>query len=151
MAHAARFPDRVGPTRPPPPSLLRCHRSLSCWMRLDLKPSIKRVPLRVAKEAPPKHRNTKQKLGRSKIGEENSSGVLPVWSPSPPTTQPSSPWWRGSSPPLDYGFVAVAICISFNAIWAALHDYGHLCITFMMDLSMSNIWDCNHPLISVYE
>jgi hypothetical protein len=47
MAHATRFPGRMGPTHSP--LLLRCRRSLSHWMRLDLKPSIKRVPLRVAK------------------------------------------------------------------------------------------------------
>jgi hypothetical protein len=69
-------------------------------------------PCGLRKRAPPKHRNTKQKPGRSKIGGENSGGALPVWSPSLPMTLPSSPWWRGSSPPLDYGFVAVANYIS---------------------------------------
>jgi hypothetical protein len=32
-----------------PPSCLQCRRSSSLWLRLDLKPTIKRVPLRVAK------------------------------------------------------------------------------------------------------
>ena len=38
----------------------------------------------------------------------NSGGALPDRSPSSPSTSPPSPWWRGSSPPLDYWFVAVA-------------------------------------------
>jgi hypothetical protein len=111
MAHAARFLGRMAYPFPSPP-LLPCRRSLSRWMRLDLKPSIKRAPCGSQRGALLKHRNMKQKPGRSKIGGENSSGALPVWSPSPPMTLPSSPWWRGSSLPLDYGFVAVAICIS---------------------------------------
>jgi hypothetical protein len=49
---------RASPTRPDawatwglpvPTSLLQCHRSSSRWIHLDLKPSIKRVPLRVVK------------------------------------------------------------------------------------------------------
>jgi hypothetical protein len=110
MAHVARCLGHVGPTCSP--SLLWCRRSSSRWMRLDLKPSIKRAPCGSRKRAPPKHRNTKQNPRRSKIGGENSGGALLVWSPSPPMTLPSSPSWRGSSPPLDYGFVAVANCIS---------------------------------------
>jgi hypothetical protein len=55
----------------------------------------------------------KHKTGAREIkDQENSRGALSVWSPSLPMTLPSSPWWRGSSPPLDYGFVAVSICIS---------------------------------------
>ena len=38
---------------------------------------------------------------------KNSGGALLAWSPYSPTTYPSTPWWRGSSPPLDYGFVEV--------------------------------------------
>jgi hypothetical protein len=91
---------------PIPPLLLWCRRSSSCWMHPNLKPSIKRPPCGSQKGAPPKHKNTKQERGRLKIGGEYSGRVLPMWSPSPLTTLPSSPWWRGSSPPLDYGFVA---------------------------------------------
>jgi hypothetical protein len=74
----------------------------------------KGCPCESQKGAPLKHRNTKQEPGRLKIGGENSGGTLPVWSPSPLTTLPSSPWWRGSSPPLNYRFVAVANCISLS-------------------------------------
>jgi hypothetical protein len=38
-------------------SLLGCRQSSSRWIRLDLKPSIKRVPLRVAKESAAKTQN----------------------------------------------------------------------------------------------
>jgi hypothetical protein len=97
-----------------------------------------------------RRRNTETRTEAREIEDwrEKLRRALPVWSPSPPTTLPLSPWWRGSSPPLDFGFVAVAICISlflvlhcFSAIWVAEHDYGHLCITFVVDLSISNIWD----------
>jgi hypothetical protein len=92
--------------------LLWCRRSSSRWMRFDLKSSIKGSRCGSRKGAPPKHRNVKQKPGRSKTGGENSGRALPVWSPSPLRTLPSSPWWRGGSPPLDYRFVTVANCIS---------------------------------------
>jgi hypothetical protein len=49
MAHVARFLGHV--VQLVPPSLLRCRQSSSRWMRLELKPSIKRVPLRVVKRS----------------------------------------------------------------------------------------------------
>jgi hypothetical protein len=35
-------------------------------------------------------------------------GPSPIASPTSPTSPTPPPWWRGSSPPLDYRFVAVA-------------------------------------------
>jgi hypothetical protein len=45
----------------------------------------------------------------AKIGGGIADGVAPVAFPTSPTPPP---WWRGSSPPLNYGFVAVAWSIS---------------------------------------
>jgi len=105
-----------GPTRPkylatwdPPlwPSELRCRRSFLHRLRFDLKTPIKIVPRRSLEGAPQKHRNTETETWSCRLEGENSGGALPAWSPSSPTTSPPSPWWRGSSPPLDYGFVEV--------------------------------------------
>jgi hypothetical protein len=55
-----------------------------------------------------KHRNTITEVETAKIGGETppeppSEGCTPS-----PTSSISLPWWRGSNPPLDYGFVAVS-------------------------------------------
>lgn len=80
------------------------------------------------------HRKTetpKRRLLQRRLEGETPSGSPPEGSPPSPTSSSSSPWPRGSSPPLDYGFVAVAWSISLmffivlSAIWAAYHDYGH--------------------------
>jgi hypothetical protein len=63
-----------------------------------------------------------------------------VWSPTPPTSSPSTSPWRGSSPPQGYGFVEVALvslslCASLiRSVWAASHDYGHRCNSYVVDL-----------------
>jgi hypothetical protein len=104
-AHAAHVPGRVGP--PFWHSELRCRRSFLHRLRFDLKTPIKIVPRRSLEGAPQKHRNTETETWSCRLEGENSGGALPAWSPSSPTTSPPSPWWRGSSPPLDYGFVEV--------------------------------------------
>ena len=111
----ARGPRWVGPRGPctwprgPPfwPSELRCRRSFLHRLGFDLKPPIKIVPRRSLEGAPQKHRNTETETWSCRLEGENSGGALPAWSSSSPTTSPPSPWWRGSSPPLDYGFVEV--------------------------------------------
>ena len=122
---------------------LCCRRSLLHRLRLDLKTSIKKVPRRSLEGAPHKHRNTETEIRSCRLEGGNSGGALPVWSPSSPSTSPPSPWWRGSSPPLDYGFVEVTYvsllswASLISTVWAAEHDYGHLCNTFVVDLFMS--------------
>ena len=88
-------------------SWLRCRRSFFPSLRLDLKTTIKIVPDALRKGAPQKHRNHETETWSCRLEGENSGGALPAWSPSSPTTSPPYPWWRGSSPPLDYGFVEV--------------------------------------------
>jgi hypothetical protein len=56
--------------------------------------------------------NTETEAVPANIGGGNAAGVALDASPPSPTSTPSSPLWRGSSPPLDYGFVAVACSIS---------------------------------------
>jgi hypothetical protein len=54
------------------------------------------------------------------IGGGNTTGIAPVASPTSPTSPTPPSWWRGSSPPLDYGFVAVACSISllcYDVTW----------------------------------
>ena len=46
------------------------------------------------------------------IGGELSSIAAQGEISTPPRSRTSSPWWEGSSPPLDYGFVEVAWWIS---------------------------------------
>ena len=91
---------RAWPTRPQyqatwdPPvraSWLRCRRSSLHRLRLDLKTPIKEVPRRSRKQVPPYHRNTKTEIWSCKLEGGNSSGALPAWSPSSPTTSPPSP------------------------------------------------------------
>ena len=81
---------------------LRCRRSFRPRIRLDLKPTIKIAPRCRSQRDSRKQRNTKTETWTCWSEGENSGGALLAWSPSPPTT---SPWWRGSSPPLDYWFV----------------------------------------------
>jgi hypothetical protein len=73
MAHMARFPSCVGPTHSSlvaPMPLIFVSIDLS-WPKTIYK---KGPPRGSRKRAPLKHRNTKQKPGRSKIGGENSVG-----------------------------------------------------------------------------
>ena len=143
---------RAWPTRPQyqaawdplsGPSRLRCRRSFLHRLRLDLKPTIKIAPEALRRGAPHKHRNHETEIRSCRLEGENSGGALPGWSPSSPTTSPPSPWWRRSSPPLDYGFVEVTYvsllswASLISVVWAAEHDYGHLCNTFVVDLFMS--------------
>ena len=129
-----------------PPTLVRpsdlwlprfsCHR-----LCFDLKPSINKAPSRSREQAERKHRNTETEAEPGRLEGETPPESSPVASPPSPTSSSASPWWRGSSPPLDYGFVAVAWSLSlslvlwlFRTIWAALHDYGHICNTYVVDL-----------------
>lgn len=95
-----------------------------------------------------RHRNTetwKRRLQQRRLEGETPPELPTEGSPPSPTSSSSSPWSRGSSPPLDYGFVAVAWSISLmffivrSAIWAAQHDYGHIWNTYVVDL-YSMIW-----------
>ena len=152
QANGGQKAERGWPTRPGTvaawgpliwASWLRCRRSFVHRLRLDLKTPIKKVPWRFEKGAPHKHRNTKTEIKSCRLEGENSGGALPGWSPSSPSTSPPSPWWRGSSPPLDYGFVEITYvsllswASLISTVWAAEHDYGHICNTYVVDLSMS--------------
>lgn len=102
-AHTDRFLGRVGPLiwALEAPLLSIFFQKL----RLDLKPTIKIVPEALQKGAPQKHRNHETENWSCRLEGENSGGALPERSPPSPTSSPPYPWWRGSSPPLDYGFV----------------------------------------------
>jgi hypothetical protein len=63
-----------------PPSWLRCRRSLSLWLRLDLKPTINRVPLRVTKGGGGEIKNTKAER-LPVAAREDWRGEMPPESP----------------------------------------------------------------------
>ena len=50
----------------------------------------------------------KQSQNQRRLERETLPESSPIASPPSPTSSTPPPWWRGSSPPLDYGFVAVA-------------------------------------------
>ena len=139
VAHAARFLGRVGsslfPLVAPMSSIFSP--PAGSW------PKHSYIKGHLARRAPPKHRNHEIETWSCRLEGENSGGALPAWSPSYPTTSLPSPWWRGNGPPLDYGFVEVTYVSPLSwaslisTVWAAEHDYGHLCNTFVVDLFMS--------------
>ena len=73
------------------PSGLRCRRSFFPKLRLDLKTTIYRPPRAFAKESAAETQKPRNRDLELKIGGGNSDGVLPAWSPSPPTTSPPTP------------------------------------------------------------
>jgi len=96
------------------------------------------------KGAPQKHKTTKQKTWSCRLEGENSGGALPGWSPSSPTSPPSSPWWRGSSPPPGLWVCGGNLIQSLyvwsllKSIWCALHKYGSIYVIPMVDIV---VWD----------
>ena len=86
-----------------------CHR-----LRFDLKPSIKRVPATISKVCEAEIENTETEAEPGRLEGETPPESSLVASPPSPTSSSTSPWWRGDSPPLDYGFVAVAWSISLS-------------------------------------
>jgi hypothetical protein len=95
----------------PPPSWLWCHRSSSLWLRIDLKPTIKRVPLWVAKGGGGEIENTEIESLPAAGGEDwrgemllesppEGSFIPPLASPSTPPSisAPSPSPWSTSSP-----------------------------------------------------
>ena len=123
QANGGRRAKIGGPTRPlylatwdPPkwPSKLRCRRSSSPWLRLDLKPTIKIVPRGVSRGGGGETQNQEtgdRRLPPGKIeGGKRCRSHLRKAPPSPLRKSPStplSPWWRGSSLPPGLGFVVV--------------------------------------------
>jgi hypothetical protein len=77
-------------------------------------------------EAAEKTQNTETEAVPAKIGGGNAARVAPDASPPSLTSTPSSPPWRGSSPPLDYGFVVVACPIfSCTSLFKHHMSYQH--------------------------
>ena len=102
------WPDSLAAWGPPSgASWLLCRRSFLPRLRLDLKPTIKIAPRRRSRGGGRKRRNHETETWTCRSKGENSVGALPAWSPSPPTMSPPSPWWRGSSPPLEVTYVSL--------------------------------------------
>jgi hypothetical protein len=57
-------------------------------------------------------KEAEQSLFQQRLEGKTLPESLPVTSPTSPTSPIPPPWWRGSSPPLYYGFVALACSIS---------------------------------------
>ena len=115
------------------------HRSFAPKHPHDLKTTIRGPPTffqrRAATREKPENRDQEAEDRRGKTPAEPCRRGLHLLH--------RHPWWRGSSPPLDYGFAVVAYVslslLSFisSTVWVALHEYGHRCITIVVDLSMS--------------
>ena len=91
------------------------------------------------------HHRRKQLKTESRLEGEPLPELPPVAPPPSPTTPAPSPWWRGSSPPLDYGFVEVAWSKSL-LFFIVLEPYelpymimAIFCNTYVVDL-YSMIW-----------
>ena len=89
-------------------SWLRCRRSSSPCLRLDLKTTIKIVSRRLSEESAaetqkPRNRDLELQIGGGKL-RRGAAGVVSIFSNDFSTI---SMMKRGSSPPLDYGFVEV--------------------------------------------
>jgi hypothetical protein len=61
-----------------------------------------------------KYETTKQRLFQQRLEGETLPESPPVASLTSPTSPTPPPSWRGSDPPLDYGFVTVACSISLS-------------------------------------
>jgi hypothetical protein len=81
------------------------------WSAWPKSPIERPPPRRSLEKAAKKHETTKQRLYLQRLEGGTLSESPPVASPTSPTS-PTPPAWWGSSPPLDYGFVAVAWSLS---------------------------------------
>jgi hypothetical protein len=91
---------------------------------LTKKPLYKDSPRRSHEEAAEKHETTKQRMNLRRLEGETLLEPSPIASPISPTLPTPLPWWRGSSPPLDYGFVTVAWFISLYRRGTPLRALG---------------------------
>jgi hypothetical protein len=107
-----RAPGQAAPHGLVWPSDLRWCSSSSQLDQLDLK-HLYKDPLRCSlEEAVEKHETEKRRLIQQRLEGETLSESPSVASLTSSTSPTPSPWWIGSSPPLDYEFVAVACSIS---------------------------------------
>ena len=146
------------------PSELRGRRSFVHRLRLDLKTPIKKVPWRFAKGGGGETQNHETKRQKAAAGEDRRGETPPE---SPP--EGSTPLRRVHHQHLqqellhhhhhDEGGVVHPwtrvcggnFCISplswaslISTVWAAEHDYGHLCNTFVVNIV---VWD---DLLCIY-
>jgi hypothetical protein len=112
-AQVARSPGQTATPTLVWPSSLQCRSSSSQIDRLDLKNVYIKPPEVFPWESGGETWNHKNRGCSSEDwrGKRYRSRP-PVTFPTSPTSPTPPPWWRGSSPPLDYCFVAVACSIS---------------------------------------
>jgi hypothetical protein len=140
MAHMARFLGRMGPTHSPLVAPMS-----SIFVLLDAS-----WPKTIYKKDPSVGRKRERRQNietrNRSLGDQRLEGETPTGhcrcDLHPLQRLHLSPWWRGSSPPLDYGFVAVAICISllFFIVLAPYELYNMIMAIFVSLLWWIFLW-----------
>jgi hypothetical protein len=85
-----------------------------------------------------KHETTKHRLYLLRLQRETLWEPSPVASPTSPTSPTPPPWRRGSTPPLDYGFVVVDWSLSLSCAMLIICHMS--CLTWLWSYYVIPMW-----------